>query len=78
MAGRRHLDHFPQGSGGTVTRIDARGPEDHAAAIDDLARRVISVLARRLADHAHALDTVDHAQLDHFVMRLNPPDSADH
>ena len=74
MTGRRPQDHAPQATVGPETRAGAQGPDSHAAAIEDLARRVISVLARRLSDHAHALGTVDHAQMEHFVLRMNRSD----
>ena len=75
MTGRRPQDDAPPRPVGPETRAGAKGANGHAEAIEDLARRVISVLARRLSDHAHALDTVDHAQMEHFVLHLNRPDS---
>jgi len=75
MTGRRPQDHAPPQPAGSGTRAEAKGADGHAAAIEDLARRVISVLARRLSDHGHALDTVDHAQTEHFVLHLNRTDT---
>ncbi|MFM1864029.1 MAG: hypothetical protein RLZ26_2551 [Pseudomonadota bacterium] len=74
MTGRRPQDHAQPETVGAATRAGAKVADAHAAAIDDLARRVISVLARRLSDHAHALDTVDHAQMENFVLRMNRSD----